>query len=109
MSEIKLNVLDSHTLFTATVHGSVVDALVAALSAEPETVDELDHLASGVPANHCRNKSRTKHARLISFGAQTLVIRHFISSGREAIGLFRSLGVGEHSRGSIKELSTGSG
>jgi hypothetical protein len=41
MSEIKLNLLDSHTLLTATVHGSVGDALVAALSAEPETIDEL--------------------------------------------------------------------
>ena len=42
MSEIKLNLLDSHTLLTATVHGSVGDALVAALSAEPETIDELE-------------------------------------------------------------------
>jgi hypothetical protein len=41
MSEIKLNLLDSHSLLTATVHGSVGDALVAALSAEPETIDEL--------------------------------------------------------------------
>lgn len=36
MSEIKLNLLDSHTLLTATVHGSVGDALIAALSAEPD-------------------------------------------------------------------------
>jgi len=42
MSEIKLNLLDSHTSIIATVHGSVGDALVAALSAEPETVDELE-------------------------------------------------------------------
>ena len=42
MSEIKLNLLDSHTTIIATVHGSVGDALVAALSAEPETIDELE-------------------------------------------------------------------
>lgn len=42
MSEIKLYLLDSHTCISATVHGSVADALVAALSAEPETVDELE-------------------------------------------------------------------
>src|SRR5690349_12173513 len=42
MSEIKLNLLDSHTSIHATVHGSVGDALVAALSAEPKTVDELE-------------------------------------------------------------------
>jgi len=42
MSEIKLNLLDSHTSIHATVYGSVGDALVAALSAEPETIDELE-------------------------------------------------------------------
>lgn len=42
MSEIKLNLLDSHTSVTATVHGSIGDALVAALSADPETIDELE-------------------------------------------------------------------
>ena len=42
MSEIKLNLLDSHTLLAATVLGSVGDALVAALAAEPETIDELE-------------------------------------------------------------------
>ena len=42
MSEIKLNLLDSRSSVHATVHGSVGDALVAALSAEPETVDQLE-------------------------------------------------------------------
>jgi len=42
MSEIKLNLLDSQTIIIATVHGAVGDALVAALSAEPETIDELE-------------------------------------------------------------------
>lgn len=42
MSEIKLNLLDFQTSIIATVHGSVGDALVAALSADPETIDELE-------------------------------------------------------------------
>ena len=42
MSEIKLNLLDSHTLVVGTVHGSTGDRLVAALSAEPETIEELE-------------------------------------------------------------------
>ncbi len=42
MSEIKINLLDSHTTIIGTVHGSVGDRLVAALSAEPETIDELE-------------------------------------------------------------------
>src|SRR5262245_60200022 len=42
MSEIKINLLDSHSTLIATVHGSVGDRLVAALSAEPETIDELE-------------------------------------------------------------------
>lgn len=42
MSEIKLNLLDARSSIHATVHGSVGDALVAALSAEPETVEELE-------------------------------------------------------------------
>jgi hypothetical protein len=42
MSEIKLKLLDSHTLLVGTVHGSTGDRLVAALSAEPETIEELE-------------------------------------------------------------------
>lgn len=42
MSEIKLNLLDSHKSIIATVHGSVGDALVAALSADPKTLEELE-------------------------------------------------------------------
>lgn len=42
MSEIKLNLLDSQTSIIGTIHGSVGDALVAALSADPETIDELE-------------------------------------------------------------------
>ncbi|HEX6730814.1 MAG TPA: hypothetical protein VF074_12405, partial [Pyrinomonadaceae bacterium] len=42
MSEIKLNLLDSHNTIIGTVHGSTGDRLVAALSAEPETLEELE-------------------------------------------------------------------
>ena len=42
MSEIRLNILDSNNAISGTVHGSVGDAVVAALSAEPETIAELE-------------------------------------------------------------------
>jgi hypothetical protein len=64
MSEIKLYLLDSHTCISATVHGSVGDALVAALSAEPETVDELESALSrfqkctSIPASSLNRSER---------------------------------------------------
>jgi hypothetical protein len=64
MSEIKLNLLDSHTLLTATVHGSVGDALVGALSAEPETIVELEAAlkrfkkCDSIPASFLRRQER---------------------------------------------------
>jgi hypothetical protein len=42
MSEVRLNILDSIGTINGTVHGSVADAVVAALSAEPETIAELE-------------------------------------------------------------------
>lgn len=42
MSEVKLNLIDAQNIFVGTLHGSVVDRCVAALSAEPETVAELE-------------------------------------------------------------------
>jgi hypothetical protein len=42
MSEIKLNLIDSQTILCGTIHGSIGDACVAALSAEPETIPELE-------------------------------------------------------------------
>jgi len=42
MSEVRLNILDSNDAINGTVHGSVADAVVAALSAEPETIAELE-------------------------------------------------------------------
>ncbi len=42
MSEIKLNLIDSQQILHGTIHGSIGDACVAALSAEPETISELE-------------------------------------------------------------------
>ncbi len=42
MSEVRLNILDSNGAINGTVHGGVADAVVAALSAEPETIAELE-------------------------------------------------------------------
>ena len=41
MSEVKLNLVDSQQILHGTIHGSIADACVAALSAEPETIAEL--------------------------------------------------------------------
>jgi hypothetical protein len=42
MSEIKLNLTDAQRTISGPIHGSVADACVAALSAEPETIKELE-------------------------------------------------------------------
>lgn len=42
MSEVKLNLVDSQTILVGTIHGSTGDRCVAALSAEPETIQELE-------------------------------------------------------------------
>ena len=42
MSEVKLNLVDAERVLHGTTHGSVADTCVAALSAEPETIAELD-------------------------------------------------------------------
>jgi hypothetical protein len=41
MSELKLNLVDADRILTGTIHGSVTDRCIAALSAEPETIAEL--------------------------------------------------------------------
>ncbi|MGA2262833.1 MAG: hypothetical protein ABSH28_15540 [Acidobacteriota bacterium] len=46
MSEVRLNILDGSRAFCGTIHGSVADAAVAALSAEPETIEELQDALS---------------------------------------------------------------
>lgn len=42
MSEIMLNILDAHRAIHGAIHGSCADRAVAALSAEPETIEELE-------------------------------------------------------------------
>jgi hypothetical protein len=42
MSEIRLNLVDSQTILVGTIHGSIGDSCIAALSAEPETISELN-------------------------------------------------------------------
>jgi hypothetical protein len=42
MSEVKLNIIDAQNILTGTIHGSIADRCVAALSAEPETIAELE-------------------------------------------------------------------
>jgi hypothetical protein len=42
MSETKLNLTDAQLTISGTIHGSVADACIAALSAEPETITELE-------------------------------------------------------------------
>jgi hypothetical protein len=42
MSEVKLNLVDAQQTLHGVVHGSIADACVAALSAEPETIVELE-------------------------------------------------------------------
>jgi hypothetical protein len=54
MSEVKFNLIDSEQILTGTIHGSVADRCVAALSAEPETVAELEAALSRYmkPSDH---------------------------------------------------------
>jgi hypothetical protein len=42
MSELRLTLVDAHEILEGTIHGSVAEACVAALSAEPETIAELE-------------------------------------------------------------------
>jgi hypothetical protein len=42
MSELTLNLIDSQTILCGQIHGSIADSAIAALSAEPETINELE-------------------------------------------------------------------
>lgn len=42
MSEVKLNLIDAQQILCGTIHGSIGDACIAALSAEPEIISELE-------------------------------------------------------------------
>ncbi len=43
MSELRLNIIEANDAINGTAHGAVGDAVVAALSAEPETIAELEY------------------------------------------------------------------
>jgi hypothetical protein len=42
MSEIRINILDASRAINGALHGSIADAVLAGLSAEPETIEELE-------------------------------------------------------------------
>jgi hypothetical protein len=42
MSEIRINILDASRAINGALHGSIADAILAGLSAEPETIEELE-------------------------------------------------------------------
>ncbi len=42
MSEIRINIIDKNRTISGTIHGSFGDYLIAALTAEPETIEELE-------------------------------------------------------------------
>ena len=42
MSEVRLNLVDARAVINGTVHGSIADTVIAALSAEPESIAELE-------------------------------------------------------------------
>ncbi len=65
MSEVKLNLVDRQTILAGTIHGSVGDACVAALTAEPETIAELE---TGL-ARYIKPDERS--SRFASFRAQS--------------------------------------
>ncbi len=55
MSELRLNVLDAERAICGEIHGSVADAAVAGLSADPETIEELQGAIARFikPVNGC--------------------------------------------------------
>ena len=61
MSEVKLNLIDAQHILTGTIHGSVADSCVAALSAEPETTAELEAALARYIRPH------GEHSQLASF------------------------------------------
>ena len=57
MSEVKLNLVDAERVLHGTIHGSVADTCVAALSAEPETIAELE----AALARYIKPRSASSH------------------------------------------------
>src|SRR5204862_701689 len=63
MSEVKLNLVDTERVLNGTIHGSIADACVAALSAEPETIAELEAaLARYIKPNSSNSKFASFHS-----------------------------------------------
>lgn len=56
MSEVKLNLVDDRRVLSGTIHGSIADACVAALSAEPETIAELEAALTRYIKRHDSNR-----------------------------------------------------
>jgi hypothetical protein len=64
MSEVKLNIIDSEQVLHGTIHGSVADVCVAALSAEPESIAELEAaLSRYIRPTDSNNHFQTFHSR----------------------------------------------
>ena len=61
MSELKLNLIDKERVLHGTIHGAVADRCVAALSAEPETLAELEAALARYM------KPRESHSEFASF------------------------------------------
>jgi len=62
MSEVKLNLIDARQILCGTIHGSIGEACVAALSAEPESIAELEAaLKRYIGLGRSHNNQMTKH------------------------------------------------
>ena len=61
MSEIKLNLIDAQQILCGTIHGSMGDACVAALSAEPESIAELEAALKRYVGTASSRKSQATH------------------------------------------------
>src|SRR4051812_30307283 len=96
MSEIMLNVRDARRSQHRTIHASRIDFLVAALSADPETIEELQAvLRRFLPARDARDLFAPARAGtcpdswdagfcLIDLAARLVVIRSsYFNPGRE--------------------------
>jgi len=61
VSEIKLNLIDAQQILCGTIHGSMGDACVAALSAEPESIAELEVALKRYVGTAPSRKNQTPH------------------------------------------------
>jgi len=63
VSEVKLNLIDAQQILCGTIHGSIGDACVAALSAEPEIISELEAACSDISDPDSPEKIRCRIQR----------------------------------------------